>query len=113
MSWEPVCKVAEVPADDVLPVKVKDQPLAVCAFEGRYFVFPDRCTHEDVALSNGFLEGCEIECPLHGSRFDIRTGKCLTPPADQDMATFETRVDDGTVYVNLEQRRPQSGSQTT
>ena len=101
MNWTFICRVDEVPADDVLPVSVEGHELAVCGFESMYFVFIDRCSHEDVALSNGFLEGCEIECPKHGSRFDIRTGRCLNAPADTDIATYPTKIEDGALYAQL------------
>lgn len=101
MAWHRVCRIDEIPSEDVLPLEIDGRPLAVCAAQGGYYVFLDRCTHEDVALSNGFLEGCEIECPLHGSRFDIRTGKCLTPPATDDVRTFTTKVEEGALYAEL------------
>ena len=101
MTWQRLCRIDEIPSDDVLPVKAGGRALAVCAVEGRYFVFEDRCTHEDVQLSNGFLEGCEIECPLHGSRFDLRNGKCLTPPASDDLRIYATKAESGELYADL------------
>lgn len=101
MDWTYICRVDEVPADDVLPLSVEGRDLAVCGVGGMYFVFVDRCTHEDVPLSTGFLEGWEIECPKHGARFDVRTGRCLKPPADEDIATFATKVEEGAVYAQL------------
>lgn len=101
MSWKELCRVSDIPADDVLPRAVDGIPIAVCRVGGDYFAFADRCSHENVALSDGFLEGTEIECPLHGSRFDVRNGRCLTPPATGDLSTYPTKVQDGTLYVLL------------
>ena len=101
MTWQRLCRIDEIPSDDVLPLEVGGRPLAVCAVEGGYFAFHDRCTHEDVSLSNGFLEGCEIECPLHGSRFDLRSGKCLSPPATDDLRVYATKVEEGALYAEL------------
>jgi nitrite reductase/ring-hydroxylating ferredoxin subunit len=101
MAWKRICGVDEIPTDDLLRVKVDGQDLAVCGSDGRYFVFVDRCTHEDVPLSDGFLEGCTIECPRHGSRFDLATGRCLSPPATEDLKTFAAKIQDGELHADL------------
>lgn len=101
MNWTPLCPVSEVPEDDVLSVTLDSQPLAVCIVRGKIHVIADRCTHADVPLSQGFFDGCEIECPVHGSRFDVTTGKCLSPPARHDVAVFATEVRGGHLYIKF------------
>ena len=101
MTWSRLCPINAVPDGEVLPVALDGEPFAVCSIDGKFHVIADRCTHADVPLSQGFFEGCEVECPLHGSRFDIRTGKCLSPPAKQDVAVFATEVRDGHLYIKL------------
>ena len=101
MAWHPVCKIADLNPDDVTPFDVNGTAVAVCLVEGQAHAFHDLCSHEAVALADGFLEGSEIECPLHGARFCVKTGKCLTPPATEDIAVYLTKVEDGTLFVNL------------
>lgn len=109
MTWKQICRIGEIPADDLLRVRIGEQDLAVCRSGGQYFIFVDRCTHEDVPLSDGFLEGCEIECPRHGSRFDVRTGRCLSPPASEDLVTFVTKVQEGTLYAEFQDAQDGNG----
>ena len=59
----------------------------------------DTCTHANVSLSEGEVDGCTIECWLHGSRFDLNTGEPTSPPATDTVAVYPLRVQDGDVYV--------------
>jgi 3-phenylpropionate/trans-cinnamate dioxygenase ferredoxin subunit len=63
------------------------------------YAIEDRCTHDDGPLGEGVLDGCEIVCPRHSARFDIRTGEALTMPAVEDVPTYAVRVEDGDVFV--------------
>jgi 3-phenylpropionate/trans-cinnamate dioxygenase ferredoxin subunit len=71
----------------------------VHADDGRFYAIEDKCSHEDFALSEGELDGYTVECPQHGSRFDIRTGDALNLPAILPVATFEVEVIDNEVVV--------------
>ena len=76
--------------------------VAVClvhADDGTFYAFEDSCPHEGASLSDGFLAGAEIECPLHSSVFDVRTGAVEGPPARRPLACWRVRVADG--LVNL------------
>ena len=75
--------------------------LLIVKTEEGYFTVENTCSHEYAPLSGGLLEGCEIECPLHGARFDVRTGKPLTPPANRSIRRFDTKVEDGKVWVKV------------
>lgn len=66
---------------------------------GQLYCIADLCTHDDGPLEDGILEGCEIECPRHGARFDIRTGKATQFPAVTPVPTYAVKVIDGDVYV--------------
>lgn len=66
-----------------------------------FFCIDDVCTHDGGTLSDGELEGCAIECPRHGARFDIRTGEALCMPATQDTLAHEVQIKDGEVWVKL------------
>ncbi len=77
-----------------------DPPIAVFHTEdGEVYAIDDTCTHQDASLSDGWLEGREVECPLHASKFDLRTGSADSPPAKRPVRTHQVRVEDGMVYL--------------
>jgi 3-phenylpropionate/trans-cinnamate dioxygenase ferredoxin subunit len=105
MSFERACALADVPEDEALAVDLGSLAVAVARNGDEVFALQDLCSHAAVALSEGEVEDCTVECWLHGSRFDLRTGKPTGLPATEPVATFpvEVRQDpDGTpdVYVD-------------
>ena len=74
-------------------VVVSGLPVAVVLTEGEVFAVDDRCSHADVSLSEGDVEGCFIECWLHGSQFDLRTGEPTCLPANEPIATYATKIE--------------------
>lgn len=93
-----VCALADLPPGGVVRV-VAEVPLAVFNVDGELFCIDDTCTHQDASLADGYLEGCAVECPLHASVFDLRTGVPEGPPARRPVRTHEVVVRDGTVLV--------------
>lgn len=82
-------------------------PIAVFHTEdGEVFAIDDTCTHQDASLADGWLEGCQVECPLHASCFDLRTGAVDQPPAKRPVRTHRVEVLDGVVYVELSTETP-------
>jgi 3-phenylpropionate/trans-cinnamate dioxygenase ferredoxin subunit len=73
----------------------------VHADDGSFYAIEDRCSHENYALSEGELDGYTVECPQHGSRFDIRSGDALTLPALLPVATFQVRVINDEVVLDV------------
>jgi 3-phenylpropionate/trans-cinnamate dioxygenase ferredoxin subunit len=105
MSFERACALSEVPDDEALGVTIGAVAVAVARDGDEVFAVQDRCSHANVALSEGEVADCTVECWLHGSSFDLRTGKPTGLPATEPVATFpiEVRVTpDGTtdVYVD-------------
>jgi 3-phenylpropionate/trans-cinnamate dioxygenase ferredoxin component len=105
MSFERACALSEVPEDEALGVTIGSMDVAVARNGDEVFALQDLCSHAAVALSEGDVEDCTIECWLHGSRFDLRTGKPTGLPATEPVATFPVEVratSDGTpdVYVD-------------
>ncbi|CAB4735166.1 MAG: Rieske 2Fe-2S domain-containing protein [Actinobacteria bacterium] len=100
MAFTRVCSLAEVPSDEGLAVTVEDLSLAIARDGDDVYALQDLCSHAAVSLSEGEVEDCQIECWLHGSRFDLRTGKPTGFPATEAVATFATEVRDGDVYVD-------------
>ena len=101
MAFERACSVSDVPADEALGVTVGAYDVAVARDGDEFFALQDLCSHAAVALSEGEVEDCTVECWLHGSRFDLRTGKPTGLPATEPVATFPVDVRDGDVYVDV------------
>ncbi|MBV6726703.1 bifunctional 3-phenylpropionate/cinnamic acid dioxygenase ferredoxin subunit [Nocardioides daeguensis] len=101
MSFERACALTEVPEDEALAVTVDRYEVAVARHGDEVFALQDLCSHAAVALSEGEVEDCTVECWLHGSRFDLRTGKPTGLPATEPVATFPVEVRDGDVYIDI------------
>jgi 3-phenylpropionate/trans-cinnamate dioxygenase ferredoxin subunit len=100
MAFERVCAVDEVPTDEALGVTVGDLEVAVARDSHEFFAIQNECSHAAVALSEGEVADCQIECWLHGSRFDLRTGKPTGLPATEPVAVFPVEVRDDGIYVD-------------
>jgi 3-phenylpropionate/trans-cinnamate dioxygenase ferredoxin subunit len=101
VSFERVCALSELDDQEPLAVKVGGTEVAVIRTEGEVFAIRDECSHAAIALSEGEVEGCLVECWLHGSTFDLRTGKPTTPPATEPVAVYPVRVDGDDVLVDV------------
>ena len=100
-TFERACAAADVPDEGVVPVEVGGVEVAVVKSEGQYFAVRDECSHAQIQLSEGDVGECEIECWLHGSRFDLRTGKPSGPPATDPVAVYAVQVDGDDVLVDV------------
>ena len=98
-DWIDVGAVDELEAGGVMLVDVDGIEVAEFNIDGEFYALADVCTHDGGTLADGTVEGYEIECPRHGARFDIRTGKVMTPPAYEDVTVYPVRVDNGRVQV--------------
>jgi 3-phenylpropionate/trans-cinnamate dioxygenase ferredoxin subunit len=92
-GFVPVCTLGELEPDIPKRVDVSGTPVSVVRTEGEVFAVNDICSHADVSLSEGEVEGCTIECWLHGSRFDLRTGKPTGLPAIRPIPVYPVKVD--------------------
>jgi 3-phenylpropionate/trans-cinnamate dioxygenase ferredoxin subunit len=101
VSFERACSTDDVREDEPLGVMVDDMEIAVARNGDEFFAIQDLCSHAEVALSEGDVEDCTIECWLHGSRFDLRTGKPTGLPATEPVATFPIEVRADGVYVDV------------
>ena len=101
MAFARACDVADLRDDEALPVTVGDLDVAVVKVGDEVFAISDECSHAAVALSEGDIEGCTLECWMHGSRFDLRTGKPLGPPATDPVPVFPVRVEDDVVLIDV------------
>ena len=94
-----VCAVDELPAGEAVRVEA-EIPIAVFNADGSFYAIDDTCTHQDASLADGWLEGCQVECPLHASAFDLRTGLPSCPPAKKPVRTYPVVVTDGVIFVD-------------
>jgi 3-phenylpropionate/trans-cinnamate dioxygenase ferredoxin subunit len=100
VTFERACAVSEVPRDEALGVTVGAYDVAVARDGEEFFALQDLCSHAAVALSEGEVADCAVECWLHGSRFDLRTGKPTGLPATEPVATFPVEVRGDDLYVD-------------
>jgi nitrite reductase/ring-hydroxylating ferredoxin subunit len=98
-AWHVAVALTEVAVDEPAACSIGQHEIAVYLVEGAYYATSNICTHASALLTDGMMDGCEIECPLHNARFDVRTGEVLSSPAEVDLETFKTRIVDGNVEV--------------
>jgi 3-phenylpropionate/trans-cinnamate dioxygenase ferredoxin subunit len=96
-----LCSLAQLVDGEPLRVELDDIDVAVVKVADNIFAIEDVCSHAEVPLSYGEVTDCTIECELHGSRFDLRSGKPTGPPATRPVPVFETTVIDGDVYADI------------
>ena len=101
MPWQKLAMLADVHDNAPLETGTQELPLALFKVGDNVYCTSNLCTHAEAFLTDGYLEGYEIECPLHGARFDIRDGRVLCHPAAKDVATYPVRVENGEVFVEL------------
>ncbi|MCK6619070.1 MAG: non-heme iron oxygenase ferredoxin subunit [Calditrichaceae bacterium] len=79
-------------------------PIAIFKLGDHYYAIDDTCSHDEASLSEGeIVEECQIECPMHGARFDIKTGKNLSFPAVVPVKSYPVKVENGVIYLELEE----------
>lgn len=100
-NWIDVLALDWVPEADVTSVIVEGREIALYEVEGEVFATDNLCTHGAARLSDGFLEGREIECPFHQGRFDVCTGKAMCAPLTQDLRVYPVRIENNRVLVNI------------
>ena len=101
VEWHRVASAGAIEEDEPMRVRVGEREIALCLVDDTIYSIDDMCTHEDASLSDGFVEGDTIECPLHQARFHIPTGKVLDAPATEDVATYPVKLDGDDVLVGV------------
>lgn len=96
-----VARVGELPPGAMMRVEISGRRLLLANVDGRFYAADDACTHEDASLSGGVLKGELVKCPLHGSRFNLRTGEALEEPAEDNLRTYPVTVEGQRVLVGL------------
>jgi naphthalene 1,2-dioxygenase ferredoxin component len=91
-TWHAAASLADVKEGEPLDIEIAGHHVALYRVGNEYYATGNICTHAEALLSDGMLDGCEIECPLHMGRFDIRTGEALTSPVEIDIPVYPVRV---------------------
>ncbi len=96
-----VAETSDLPPGRVKVVLVGDRRIALCNVDGQFFAIDDLCTHDGGPLGQGELQDDVIECPRHGARFNVRTGKVLALPAVKALNTYPVEVEGSEIRVAL------------
>ena len=97
-----VAKTGEIAVGEFKQVVVQGKPLLICHCEDGFYAIDNTCTHDDGPLEDGWLEGCAIECPRHGARFDVKTGQVLALPAAMPIRSYPVKVEGDEIAVKIE-----------
>lgn len=100
-EWLRICEAAAIPPGHAARVDIGELPIAVFNVNGEFHVLDDTCSHAMASLSEGELhsETCAVECPLHGSQFDLRTGEPISLPAVEPVRVHEVELRKGELWV--------------
>ena len=94
-----VCALEEIPEQGTFGVEINGTAMVIVKSDGEVYALDEFCTHEEVSLVDGEIYDHTVECWLHGSCFDLRSGKPTGPPATKPLTTYQIRIEDGDVYV--------------
>ena len=100
-KWIEAVALSDIPEGDVLGVTVEGKELALYEVEGEIYATDNLCTHGAARMSDGYLEGREIECPLHQGRFDVCTGRALCAPVTENIKTYAVKIETLRVMIDL------------
>jgi 3-phenylpropionate/trans-cinnamate dioxygenase ferredoxin subunit len=98
-----VCSTEDVPKGTAISADIDGTQVAIVhADDDNFYAIYDECSHEQIALSEGEIDGCTLECWLHGSRFDLRTGEPTGLPATVPVPVYPVEVHEGDIYVTID-----------
>jgi len=101
MTFVQVARVGELKPGKMKCVKVNGQRYLLANIDGTLYATDDTCTHEDASLSTGSLHGEYVKCPLHNSRFNVRTGQVMEDPALDNLATHPVKIDGDDILIDV------------
>ncbi|MGH9974713.1 MAG: Rieske (2Fe-2S) protein, partial [Nitrososphaeraceae archaeon] len=92
-----VAETRDIQPSNMKVVDLEGERVCIVNVGGRYYAIGNTCTHLGGPLNEGKLEGYDVECPWHGSKFDVRTGEPTKPPARQAVPTYEVKIEDNNI----------------
>jgi naphthalene 1,2-dioxygenase ferredoxin component len=102
LQWVDALSAEELPTDDVMGVTIAGRDIAIYAVGDAVYATDNLCTHGNARLCDGFLDGHEIECPLHQGKFDVRDGKPLCEPVTGALRSYPVKVEGRRVYLQID-----------
>lgn len=102
IKWHDAGSQCELPVNSARCVTIEGIPIALFHLKSGLYATHDTCTHADASLAEGYLDGEEVECPLHQGRFHIPTGKALCRPVIVDVQTFPVRIENERICIGIE-----------
>ena len=109
-EFHKIASAEEVAPGELKQFELEGRPVGLCNIGGEFYAFEDICTHQFAHLSDGEFDGAgEVKCPLHGARFDVESGEAKSLPAVKPVPTHEVKVEDGAVYVALNEKQVKVG----
>ena len=102
MNWIDALAADELPTDDVVGVSVAGRDIAIYTVGEAIYATDNLCTHGHARLCDGFLDGHEVECPLHQGKFDVRDGKPLCEPVTDALRCYHVKVERQRVYLQID-----------
>ena len=101
-NWIDALAADALPDDDVIGAPVAGRDLAFYTVAGEVYATDNTCTHGQARLCDGFLDGHEIECPLHQGKFDVRTGRPTCEPATEPLRSYPVKIEGNRVFVRID-----------
>ena len=99
LPFQEVYDLTDIEKNQSVSVNLNGERVIICHTEEVFFAFEDRCSHANIPLCGGFIKGTMISCPLHGAVFDLKTGAVLTPPASEDLKSYEVKIEGTTISL--------------
>ena len=95
------CNENEIEEGKLKEVEIDDKQIALARFQGEVYAIDNICTHDGGTLSDGDVVKCQVQCPRHGARFDLKTGAVTRMPAVLAIGTYETKIENGEVFIAI------------
>ena len=101
MNLIKICDLSEIPNGSIKKFEINDEEITICNINNQIFAINDNCSHDEASLQEGFIDGYEIECPVHGAKFDIRTGEVTCLPAVSPIKTYNIKINNGAIELEI------------
>ena len=101
MNLIKICDLSEIPNGSTKKFEINDEEITICNINNQIFAINDNCSHDEASLQEGFIDGYEIECPMHGAKFDIRTGEVTCLPAVSQIKTYNIKINNGAIELEI------------
>ena len=101
-NWIDALAVSDLPTDDVIGLALAGRDIALYAVGGAVYATDNTCTHGQARLCDGFLDGHEIECPLHQGKFDVRDGRPTCEPVTEPLRSYPVKIEGSRVFVQID-----------